>query len=110
MSKSKVNLENLSLDELQQLQEDVAIAIHDFNQRRKQEAKDALEAKAREFGFSLNELLSDAKGNTKTKSGKVAPKYADPTNPEKTWTGRGRKPKWVEEYLAQGKTLDELKI
>ena len=27
-----------------------------------------------------------------------------------TWSGRGRKPKWVEDALAAGRTLDDLKI
>ena len=26
------------------------------------------------------------------------------------WTGKGRKPQWVLDFLAQGGTLDELKI
>jgi DNA-binding protein H-NS len=110
MTNSKINLEKMTLDDLKQLQNDVAIAIYEYEERRKEEAKAALEAKAKEFGFSLNELLSDEKGKSKTKSAKVAPKYADPADPTITWSGRGRKPKWVEAYLAEGKSLDDLKI
>jgi len=110
MSISKTDLEKLSLDELKQLQNDVAIAIYEYEERRKEEAKAAIEAKAKELGFSLDELLSDGKGKAKGKSAKIAPKYADPADPTVTWTGRGRKPKWVEAYLAEGKSLDDLKI
>jgi DNA-binding protein H-NS len=39
----------------------------------------------------------------------VAPKYRDPETGT-TWTGRGLQPKWVKAALANGKTLDELKI
>ncbi len=35
--------------------------------------------------------------------------YRDPNNSRNAWSGRGRKPKWVEEYLAQGLTLSDLK-
>jgi DNA-binding protein H-NS len=110
MSDPKVNLNQLSLDELKQLQNDVAIAIYEYEERRKEEAKAAITAKANEFGFSLEEVLSSGKGKTKSKPRKVAAKYVDPTDPNRTWTGRGRKPKWVEAYLAQGKSMEDLKI
>ena len=40
----------------------------------------------------------------------VSPKYRNPDNPADTWAGRGRKPKWVEDKLAQGATLEDLLI
>ena len=44
------------------------------------------------------------------RSGTVAPKYANPTDPTMTWTGRGRKPRWVQENLESGKQMDDLLI
>ena len=35
-------------------------------------------------------------------------KYVHPENPELSWTGKGRQPKWVEFYLSNGGTLEEL--
>jgi DNA-binding protein H-NS len=46
---------------------------------------------AKEEGFDIHELF--AKGRKST--GKVAVKYRDPKNPENTWTGRGRMPRWM---------------
>lgn len=41
----------------------------------------------------------------------AATKYRHPENPDLCWTGRGRKPKWVEQWLATaGATLDQLLI
>ncbi len=37
-------------------------------------------------------------------------KYADPTNPRKTWSGKGAKPTWLKDILGKGKKLDELAI
>ena len=34
---------------------------------------------------------------------KVAPKYRNPSNAEKTWTGRGVSPTWVQELKTAGK-------
>jgi len=40
----------------------------------------------------------------------VQPKYRNPENSENTWTGRGRRPIWVEQSLSAGKTLEDLLI
>lgn len=36
--------------------------------------------------------------------------YAHPENADLCWSGRGKKPKWVEHWIAEGGTLDELAI
>lgn len=41
---------------------------------------------------------------------KVKPKYRNPENSEQTWSGRGNRPKWIEQALANGLTLEELLI
>ncbi|MGK2953258.1 MAG: H-NS histone family protein [Thiobacillus sp.] len=41
---------------------------------------------------------------------KVAPKYRNPNNPEETWSGRGRQPKWMQQLQAEGTSMDELAI
>ena len=38
------------------------------------------------------------------------PAYRNPCNSAKTWTGRGRQPKWVREVLARGVRLEDLAI
>jgi len=37
-----------------------------------------------------------------------APKYQNPNNAAQTWSGKGKQPRWVEEVLAQGHTLESL--
>lgn len=100
-----VELDKLSLRELRDLRNKIDKAISTFEERRKREALAAVETAAREYGFSLAELA-----DAKTTRSKVAPKYANPSDPEATWTGRGRKPRWVQEALDGGKKLEELEI
>jgi DNA-binding protein H-NS len=38
------------------------------------------------------------------------PAYRNPSNSAETWTGKGRKPKWVREALAHGSRLEDLAI
>ena len=41
---------------------------------------------------------------------KVHPKYQNPDNPSQTWSGRGKTPRWISEFLLSGKKIDELRI
>lgn len=101
------DLNTLSLAELKKLQKDVAKAIDEFKDRERKAALAAAEAAAKEHGFSLAQLL-DEKAVKPRKT--VAPKYANPENPSETWSGRGRKPRWVVAALDAGKSLDDLLI
>ncbi len=43
-------------------------------------------------------------------SEKGGPAYRNPSNSAETWTGRGRKPKWVRDAIARGVCLEDLTI
>jgi DNA-binding protein H-NS len=40
----------------------------------------------------------------------VVPKYANPDDPSRVWSGRGKQPQWVKEKLASGLALEDLSI
>jgi DNA-binding protein H-NS len=40
----------------------------------------------------------------------VLPKYRNPEQPSETWTGRGKKPRWVTAQLRSGKQIDDFRI
>ena len=100
-----VDLNEMSRDELVKLEKDVQKALKSYDQRKRTEAMAAAKEAAREHGFALDELFQDTPGKSKG-----LPKYANPENPADTWTGRGRKPKWMEEKLAAGHSQDEFLI
>ncbi|MDK3019369.1 H-NS histone family protein [Pseudodonghicola flavimaris] len=101
------DLEALSLPELKKMQKDIAKAISTFEARQKAEARNKVEAVAREMGYSLAELVGT---EMKTTRMPAAAKYRHPENPSLTWSGRGRKPQWFVEALAAGKTTGDLAI
>ena len=103
-----MDLDTLSLKELKDLQDKVAIAIFDFEKRKKAETLVELKALAQSKGFSLDELLDN--GKTNKKKTPVAAKYADPANPDNTWSGRGRKPKWLAAALENGASIENFSI
>lgn len=102
-----IDLNSYSLKELRDLHGQVTRAISTFEDRRKRQAVAELEEAAKRLGFSLSELTGAAAGR---KRGSAPPKYANPADPNQTWTGRGRKPKWMEAALKAGKSPDDLLI
>ncbi|WP_028714456.1 H-NS family nucleoid-associated regulatory protein [Paracoccus sp. J55] len=102
-----IDLTALSLAELKQLEKNVAKAISSFEDRQKAEAFAKVNALAAELGFPLADLVGFAPARKRSES--VA-KYRHPENPEITWSGRGRKPAWIADALAAGKTLEDFAI
>lgn len=101
-----LDLAALSLDELKALQTKVAKAIETYEDRRRKEAAAELEAQAKALGFTLAELSDFSK---KTKAA-LPPKYRHPSDPDLTWSGRGRKPGWIKDAEDSGKSLDDFLI
>lgn len=106
-------LDEMSLEELRALRAQVERTINDFAERKRREAMEAAEEAVKKHGFtSLADVTgarrgrSGARGKTSRPTGEE-PRYANPQDPSQTWSGRGRRPGWIQEALASGKTLDD---
>lgn len=111
--------ENMSRRELLELRARIDRAIAAVAERDRRNALKAAEAAAREYGYALEELLESA-GTMRRRSrgggaaavnpaGQATPRYRNPDNPSQTWSGRGRRPRWVREAEAKGLTLEDLR-
>lgn len=79
-----------------------------------------IRALAKSEGYTIEELFGTAAaGSTRAakparaarKTGaKVPPKYRNTANPEQTWTGRGKQPRWMAEEVAKGKKPEDFLI
>ncbi len=71
-----------------------------------------LRKKIAEFGLTAADLKLSARGGKRTAgvvAAKTAAKYRSPNG--ETWSGgRGRKPRWITEALAAGKSLSDFEI
>lgn len=108
-----MNLDHMTIDELLNLEKQIAKTIAQKQQAEKKQLIDEFKSRAASLGLSINVVVNDEKPAKKTtnKTGaKVAPKYRHPNNPNLTWTGRGRTPKWVEAELSAGASLTSLAI
>jgi len=102
------NIENMNSKELADLIEAASGKLAQQKEAEKAAVKAELEALAQQRGFTIAELFGSEKG--KTPRAKVAPVYRDPENAENTWTGRGRKPKWLVAALEGGQHIEIFKI
>ena len=110
-----MKLASLSLNELEAIQKKVNREIQKRRTKAQEEGLKKIKLIAAEYGLTATELrgISSTKRSATRKKvakkrGPVAPKYRDPSNAENTWTGRGRKPKWVEMFLNNGGRLDQI--
>lgn len=113
MTNFYATLEGMDADELREVQKRVEGLIADYRNRKRRAAIAAAEQAAKEHGFKLNDLFGEGKPG---KSGKAtartsgAARYANPDNPEQTWSGLGRRPSWVRAALDAGRSLDDLAV
>lgn len=99
------DLSNMSVSELLAHRDVVDATIAQRKEEEKAQVLQDMKALAEERGFDFTEIVGGKKPRRK-----IEPKYRNPADASQTWTGMGRKPKWLEAELAAGKTLDDFKI
>lgn len=110
-----IDLDSMSLEELRNLRGQVDRAITGFSERKRREAIAAAEEAVKAHGFSLADLTGTRRGRGAGRAaGKGAarqaadePRYANPEDGSQTWSGRGRRPRWIQDALSSGKTLED---
>jgi DNA-binding protein H-NS len=100
-----MDVDKLDDAELEALQDSVASELRKRANKRKADARRQITEIASKHGINLAELTAANKPGEKS-----AAKYRDPDNQFNTWTGRGRKPAWLEAQLKAGKTLEQMAI
>ncbi|NMG49874.1 H-NS histone family protein [Azoarcus communis] len=122
-----MDLGSMSLTELRRLQSKVESEIRRRSDTARRDLIKRMQKMAAEQGLSLEDVIGTApaaaektpsrRGRKPGKAAKAAKpatvsviKYRNPANPEQGWTGRGRKPQWALDLLAQGKSLDEAAV
>lgn len=103
-----MDLSNMSVGDLRNLQEQIKQEMKQREHQEVQQAREQILAIAQKVGVPLKDLINTPARSTKT--GSVAVRYRHPDNSSQQWTGRGRQPKWVKEWVEGGKSLDKLRV
>ncbi len=103
-----MDLSNMSLGDLRNLQDQIKQEMKKREHQEVAKAREQILAIAQSVGVPLKDLI--ANGTRGAKTGTVAVRYRNPDNSTQQWTGRGRQPKWVKEWVDGGKSLDKLRV
>jgi DNA-binding protein H-NS len=97
------DFETLSIDELWALREEIITVLSDkmFAEQR------VLEERLRKLN---GQTQVDLTSKTRRPYPTVHPKYRNPNKPSETWSGRGKRPRWLTAALRSGKRLDDFRI
>lgn len=107
MSQEIVDLKQLDDKALKQLEKDIAAEHRRREKTRRKEAEQELKAVASKYGFSVSELVGSKKASDKAVA---RGKYKNPENPNQTWSGRGRRPRWINEWIENGGDIEDLRV
>lgn len=107
----QTDLSQLSVAELKNHQVYIQSLIESKKQEEVLGAYESITSILNSLGMTWDEMNAYIESSKKVKvKKKVEPRYRSQTNPNNTWTGRGKKPVWLVEELATGLTLDDLLI
>ena len=104
-----MDLSSLSVAQLRDLQQQIPAELKRREVQEKANILNEVRAFAKARGYALEELVTK-EAKVKGPTGKVKVKYRHPENSALEWTGRGRQPKWVGEWLANGGTMEALTV
>jgi DNA-binding protein H-NS len=106
----KPDLDTMQFDELWQFHEELTKILSD------RIVAEKLELEKRLAKLNRVEIITEP-GSTnplsmtpRRKYPKVLPKYFNPLAPSETWSGRGKRPRWLVAALKTGHKLEEFKI
>ena len=103
MARTGNSLDDMSYGELKQMEARIARLKVEKQNTERAELRERIVAMVKEHGFELSDIF----GKGRKGKGSVAVKYRDPQNPENTWTGRGRMPRWLVAATKGGKAKRE---
>ena len=101
------DIELMSLDELSCLHDRVTSVLV----RKISAEKTRLDDRLRKLNRSAPEIGKNQKMNrVRRPYPQVFPRYRNPAAPSETWSGRGKRPRWLTAQLHSGKKLDDFRI
>lgn len=104
-----VNVDKLSLKDLNDLEAKVAKAKANARTRARADVKAKIDAILAASGFTIADLYPVAHAGRVRGGGKAA-KFVNPDDRSQTWTGRGRKPNWLVAKLSKGAKIEEFAV
>lgn len=108
----QIDLSSYTIEELKELVDKAKKEVAIKEQNRVQQVRSQIEQLASELDMSVEELMR-YDGRRKSKAGAKPAgkiKFQNPANPKQTWTGRGKRPRWLQDALDEGANLEDFAL
>jgi DNA-binding protein H-NS len=108
----KLNLDGMSVDEMWRLHERIVEVLSDrmTSEKRELEARLARLRRDQQLPRLKSQVDATEPRPEQRKYPAVSPKYRNPEQPSETWSGRGKRPRWLTAALSAGHTIEEFII
>lgn len=105
------DISNLSVEELRKLTAEAQALIESKKDQEIEDAYHQITQIAESVGMSLEQFIEyGAQKRKKSTRKSVEPRYRNKNNAAETWTGRGKKPRWLVAELEKGAKLEDFLI
>ncbi|WP_049621715.1 H-NS family nucleoid-associated regulatory protein [Frateuria defendens] len=104
-----VDIKNLNHNQLNDLISKAQLRQTELRKEKVVKLREKVHALIKAEGYSFEDIFGGAR-KPRRSTGAVAPKYRNPANPEQTWSGRGKRPRWFNDALKAGKKEKDLAI
>jgi DNA-binding protein H-NS len=104
--------EIMAIRSLEEIEQQIKVLQAEAEELRLAEGIDQLRSVIRKYKVGISQFKIALGADKKRKHGstKRSPTHRNPNNPDQTWTGRGRKPRWLVAALDAGNTDDQCRI
>jgi len=113
MSIRKLDPEAMSVEDLWSLHEEISriLSARITSEKRELEKRLAVLNHGRDTFEGTNDPQSaGASSKTRRRYPRVSPKYCNPQVPSETWSGRGKRPRWLVAAMKSGRKIEDFKI
>lgn len=110
---ARLSIEGMSLDELWAFHEQIVEVLSSRMTAEKQELEqrlDQLRRGQRKGGVLELDRAPSARTIGRRSYPQVLPKYQNPSDPNETWSGRGKQPRWLVSALKAGGRIEDFLI
>ena len=100
---TSINLSGLNIDKLSDLVGKAQSEMASREKRKRKDLRSELERRVASDGYKMGDIfpeLGNGAANGRQRQRRPA-KYRNPQNPDHTWSGIGRTPKWVQAILGE---------
>ena len=108
MLKDPTEFNEMSVRELEELQNKLKEALDSVKNKRLAEVKTEIEDILAREGFTFEEVFGFGKHGKRFPNN--PPKYRNPDNPEQSWSGKGKRPNWLAEKIKAGADKEDFRI